>query len=185
MVRFADDAVMVFESRHEAERFLVVLPKRFERFGLTLHPEKTRLVRFVRPPRRNDAGPRSESFSFLGFTHYWGRSRKGRPAVKRKTEKGRLRNSLRRLNQWLWRVMHRPVKWQHRMLDAKVRGHYAYYGITGNGRALQRFVAQVERLWRRWLDRRSWRTRMNWEKFKRLLARYPLPKPRIVHSAYR
>jgi group II intron reverse transcriptase/maturase len=186
MVRFADDVVMVFRYRDEAEQVLRALVKRFARYGLKLNKEKTKLVRHTRPPwDKGKPGPRPGTFDFLGFTHYWGRSRKGRPVPKKKTAAKRLRRTLKRLNEWLKRKRHQPVRWQHRKLCMALRGHDAYYGVTGNGRSLNILRYHVERLWRKWLDRRSWRTRMNWQKFKRLLFHYPLPPPRVVHSVYR
>jgi len=183
-VRYADDAVLVFEREEDARRVLVVLPKRLAKYGLSLHPEKTRLVAFRRP-RRGGGTPRPETFDFLGFTHYWGRSRRGVPAVLRKTARDRFTRSLRAVAQWCRRHRHLPVAEQQRELGQKLRGHYAYYGITGNHPALSRFYRAAERVWRQWLDRRSHRARMSWERFWRLKARYPLPPPRVVHSAYR
>jgi group II intron reverse transcriptase/maturase len=182
LVRYADDAVMVFSSEEDARRVWKVLAKRFEKYGLSLHPEKTRLLRFKRPSPR---GPRPETFDFLGFTHYWGRSRRGKPAVLRKTARDRFTRSLRAIAQWCRRQRHLPLGEQHRELGRKLRGHDAYYGITGNHPALSRFHNETQRVWRKWLDRRSQRARMSWERFARLLQRYPLPPPRVVHSVYR
>jgi group II intron reverse transcriptase/maturase len=185
-VRFADDAALVFEREEDARRVLAVLSKRFARYGLRLHPEKTRLVDFRSPPRRGqDGSQRERSFALLGFTHFWGRSRKGRWVVQRKTAKDRFTRALRDIGQWCRAHRHWPVAAQQAALWRKLKGHYAYYGITGNGRALGRFLYEVQRLWRKWLHRRSWRGRMTWEKFVRLAERYPLPPPRVVHSVYR
>jgi group II intron reverse transcriptase/maturase len=182
LVRFADDAVLVFEREAEAQRVLAVLPKRLGKYGLQLHPDKTRLVEF-RPP--GDGLPGGQSFDLLGFTHYWGRSRKGRWIIQRKTAKGRLARAVHRVGQWCRYRRHRPVAEQHAALARQLTGHYAYYGITGNARALWRFQRQVERSWRKWLSRRSNRSGMDWARFRRLLIRYPLPPPRVVHSIYR
>ncbi len=182
IVRFADDAVLAFEHERDAQRVMAVLDKRFARFGLTLHPDKTRLVDF-RPPSATSGG--HTSFDFLGFTHYWGRSRKGRWVIKRKTAKGRLARAVQNLNQWCRSHRHDPIDRQHAALVRRIRGHYAYYGITGNGRALARLQRQAERCWRKWLHRRSNRSQMNWDRFRLVLARYPLPPPRVVHSVYR
>lgn len=164
-----------------------VLPRRFARYGLELHPEKTRMLEFQAPDRqgrdRNDNRP--GTFDFLGFTHYWGRSMKGNWVVKRKTAAKRFSRILTRTNQWLRKVRHEPVKWQHARLSKALEGHYSYFGITGNGNALERLRDQVGRLWRKWLNRRSWRARMPWERFRLLLDRYPLPPARVVHSVYR
>jgi RNA-directed DNA polymerase len=185
-VRFADDAALVFEREEDARRVLAVLSKRFAKYGLRLHPEKTRLVDFRSPPRRGqDGSQRDRSFALLGFTHFWGRSRKGRWIVQRKTAQDRFTRALRDIGHWCRAHRHWPVAAQQAALHRKLQGHYAYYGITGNGRALDRFLYEVRRLWRKWLHRRSWRGRMTWEKFVRLTERYPLPPPRVVHSVYR
>jgi group II intron reverse transcriptase/maturase len=178
MVRYADDLVMVFSDREDAMRVQRVLPKRVERFGLTLHPEKTRLIAFRRP-RRDGSGPKPGSFDFLGFTHYWGRSRKGRPTLKRKTAKDRVSRAHKALNQWMKRARHVPLAKQAKTLGLKLAGHYNYYGIRGNSEAINRFAYEARRLWRKWLGRRSQRARMTWEKFNRLLRKYPLPPARI------
>ncbi len=185
-VRFADDAALVFEREEDARRVLAVLTKRFAKYGLRLHLEKTRLVDFRSPPRRGqDGSQRERSFALLGFTHFWGRSRKGRWIVQRKTAKDRFTRALRDIGHWCRAHRHWPVAAQQAALRRKMQGHYAYYGITGNGRALDRFLYEVRRLWRKWLHRRSWCGRMTWEKFACLTERYPLPPPRVVHSVYR
>jgi len=176
MVRYADDALLVFRREDDARRVLRALPKRFARYGLELHPEKTKLVRF------KPVG--GESFEFLGFTHVWSRSRRGRYYVKRRTARSRLARGVQSLSMWCRRNRHRPVREQHAQLVLKLRGHYAYYGITGNMEGLKRFYVAGKRVWRKWLDRRNRERRMDWETFTRLLARYPLPKPRVVHSVY-
>ena len=189
LVRYADDFVAVFEREEDARRVLDVLPKRFGRFGLRLHPEKTRLVRFERPDSDDGhAGPlsaRPDTFDFLGFTHYWGRSRSGRPVVRRKTARSRLSRALKRVKVVCRTQRHLPLPVQHARLSHMLRGHYGYYGITGNGESLMRFHFAVRRLWRRWLDRRSQRARLDWDRYARLLARYPLPPVRVVQSVYR
>jgi group II intron reverse transcriptase/maturase len=179
LVRFADDAVLVFQCREDAERVRAVLGRRFTKYGLTLHPEKTRLVAFGRPRHRDKRGPRG--FTFLGFAHYWGRSRRGAWVVRRKTASARLSRALRAIGQWCRRNRHLPVEQQWRTLGWKVRGHDAYYGIPGNMRALRSFHRAVERVWRKWLARRGGRRPMPWERFARLLRRYPLPRAVIVH----
>jgi RNA-directed DNA polymerase len=161
---------------------LEVLPKRFAKYGLTLHPEKTRLVRFTRERHDDDD---SGTFDFLGFTHYWGTSRKGRAVIKRKTAGKRLRRSLKRIAQWCRAHRHDRLREQHRALSSKVRGHYGYYGITGNARWLARYHHAVKRIWQRWLSRRSQRATIGWRRFGQLLKVYPLPKPVVVHSIYR
>ena len=180
LIRYADDAVLVFELETDALRVEAVLAERFGKYGLELHPEKTRLVDFRSPWR---GGKGDEVFDFLGFTHYWGQSRKGRPTVARKTSKGRMRRALKRVAEWCRRNMHRPMKEQHAGLCRKVAGHYGYYGITGNFRSLTRFVDRVRYHWQKSLNRRSDKKSMPWKRFKDLLRRLPLPRPRIVHSA--
>ena len=185
-IRFADDAALVFEQEEDARRVLAVLSKRFEKYGLRLHPEKTRLVDFRSPPRRGqDGSQRERSFALLGFTHFWGRSRKGRWIVQRKTAKDRFTRALREIGRWCRAHRHWPVATQQAALRRKLQGHYAYYGITGNMRALVRFLYEARRLWRKWLNRRSWHARMTWETFACLAERYPLPQPRVIHSIYR
>lgn len=186
LIRFADDATLAFEREDDARRVLEVLPKRLARFGLTLHPEKTRLVDFRSPPRtgQEPRAQRERSFDLLGFSHYWGRSRKGRWVVQRKTAKTRFSRALRQIGHWCRRNRHRPVAEQQQVLGRKLRGHNAYYGITGNARALSRFRFEVQRHWRKWLNRRSHAARLNWSAFNRLLKRYPLPPARVVHSIY-
>lgn len=184
LVRYADDFVIVLEYEQDAQTVLAVLPKRLARFGLTMHPEKTRLVDFRRPPPPSRGGPRRGTFDLLGFTHFWGLSRKGKWVVKRKTAKSRFTRTLKRCSDWCRRNRHQPVKEQHAKLSQSLKGHDAYYGITGNGPALSHLRYRVQRIWRNWLDRRSGRARMTWERFKRLLARYPLPQGRVAHSVY-
>lgn len=185
LVRYADDLVIVFADEHDAHRVAEVLPKRLARFGLRLHPEKTRLVPFRQPPRGSGGGgPEGpQSFVFLGFTHYWGKGRKpGSWVVKRKTAPSRFTRSLQRAQQWCRKWRHAPVGWQQRQLSQRLRGHYAYYGIISNYRALANLLHQVTRIWRKWLDRRSQKASMPWDRFNRLLRAYPLPRPRIVRA---
>jgi len=154
------------------------LPKRFDRYGLALHPDKTRLVDIRRPKGREKA----ETFVFLSFTHYWGTSRKGNRVVKHKTASKKLRESIRRVYQWCEEHRHDPLEHQHQALSRKMKGHYGFYGVTFNIRSLKMYENQVKRGWRKWLNRRSRRNDMPWERFNRLLERYPLPRPRIVHG---
>ena len=180
VIRYADDAVLLFSNEIDARRVLAVLPKRFGRYGLTLHPEKTRLVEFLRPNRHRPIGPINRgTFDLLGFTHFWGISRSGKWIVKRKTAKGRFRNALKRIVQWCRAHRHDPLETQWRILSSKLRGHYSYYGIVGNYRALTQFRNEVGRVWQRWLNRRSQQASMWWDRMQRLLKRYPLPQARI------
>jgi len=187
LIRYADDFVMVFATESDARRVMEVLPKRFAKYGLTLHPEKTRLIEYGRTqgPRNGGGGGKPPTFDFLGFTHYWGKSRKGTLVVKRKTARRRFARSLKRVVQWCKRHRHEPVADQRRFLSAVLLGHYAYFGLTGNGRALGTYHHQLVRIWHYWLRRRSQRRSLNWARFARLLERFPLPPPKVVHSIYR
>jgi RNA-directed DNA polymerase len=182
LFRYADDAVILFADETDARRVLDTLPKRFGRYGLALHPEKTRLVAFQRPSRRpsdsdDDDGP--GSFDLLGFTHYWGQSRSGRWVVVRKTAKDRFRRALARVAQWCREHRHDALRAQQQALAQKLRGHYGYFGIVGNFRAIARFYRATRVLWRKWLDSRSQNAPMTWERMYRLLERYALPPPRM------
>jgi RNA-directed DNA polymerase len=178
IIRFADDFVVLFNCERDARRFSEVLPKRFEKYGLQLHPVKTRLLRFSKPAGEE----KSSTFDFLGFTHYWGKSRRGQRVVQRKTAKDRLKRSIRRMYRWCEEHRHTQIKEQWKTLSRKVQGHYAYFGITGNYRTLAGFLLQVKRSWHKWLSRRSRGNQMPWELFARMLEHYPLPSPRIVHQ---
>lgn len=180
LVRYADDVAILFSCEEDARRVMKALPDRFGKFGLTLHPEKTRLVEFRRPwfdapSRRGDGGAGPGTFDLLGFTHYWARSQRGNWVVLRKTASGRFSRALRKVAVWCQRNRHLEVRQQWKMLDAKLRGHYGYYGVPGNSRALSKFRFEVTHVWRRWLDRRSQRARMSWDRMNKLLERYPLP----------
>jgi RNA-directed DNA polymerase len=187
LIRYADDFVIVFADESDARRVMEVLPKRLGKYGLALHPGKTRLIDYRRPPGsgKNGAGGKPPTFDFLGFTHYWGRSRKGSPIVKRKTAQGRFARSLKRVYLWCKRNRHKPIADQQRYLSAMLLGHFSYYGLTGNGKALGMFSHQLVRIWHYWLRRRSQLKCLNWAKFARLLKRFPLPQPKVVHSIYR
>src|SRR5262245_8794165 len=186
LIRYADDFVIVFSSENDARRVMDVLAKRFAKYGLTLHPEKTRLVHFDRPRGGvANSGTRPGTFDLLGFTHYWGRSFRGWWIVKRQTARTRLSRALKRVSEWCRRNRHRPVVEQQQALNRKLRGHYGYYGITTNFPALRRFKEEVQCIWRKWLDRRSQRARMNWERFHLLLRRYPLLPAQVMHSVHR
>src|SRR5262249_45520594 len=190
LIRFADDFVMGFTCEEDARRVMEVLPKRFEKYGLTIHPEKTRLVPFERPTDRPRGAATSErtpagTFDLLGFTHYWGRSGRGHWVVKRKTSKSRFRRGLTAIAEWCRRNRHDALAHQHATLSQKLRGHFAYYGITGNADALNRYRRGVIGLWRKWLGRRHRNGEVSWERMDRLLERFPLPPAIVVHSVYR
>ena len=189
MVRYADDFVLGFTHESDAQRVEEVLSKRFEKFGLTLHPDKTRLIPFQRPHARSSGkgkGPsvRPATFDFLGFTHYWGRSRRGNWVVKRKTAANRFRRALQGVSSWCRRHRHEPVGEQQRKLNQKLQGHNAYYGITGNFPALHSFRQAVRRIWQKWLSRRNRKRNFTWTHFARLEQRYPLVPARVVQSIY-
>lgn len=181
MVRYADDFVMGFERQDDAQRVYGVLFKRFLKHGLTIHPEKTRLVPFF-PLDPN--GGHGETFNFLGFTHSWGTSRRGRAFVRRQTMSKRLTRALDGLRAYCRGARTQPLASQWEGLKQRMRGHYAYYGITGNMRQLAAYVRAAERIWRFWLNRRSDKRDRPWHRFKALLERFPLPPPRVVHSVY-
>jgi RNA-directed DNA polymerase len=179
LIRYADDAVLVFEREGDARRVMDVLPKRFGKFGLTLHPEKTRLVPFQRPRQGASREDRPGTFDFLGFTHYWGRTLKGGWAVKRKTAKDRFNRSLKSMVRWCREHRHLPIKQQWVALTSKLRGHYAYYAIIGNMARVGSFLYHVRRAWQKWLSRRSNKARIPWERFDELERRYALPPARL------
>ena len=184
IVRFADDWVMGFQYRHDAEKMRVALGERLRTFGLELHPEKTRLLEFGRLPalrRQREGQRRPSTFAFLGFTHYCAWTRDGRFVCKRKTQGSRLSRKLRTLKVQARRRMHRPVAEQQRWLASVLRGHYRYYGLPSNHRALSSFYLQVRRIWYRALRRRSQRA-LTWPAFGEIERRYPLPRPRIFHA---
>jgi len=183
MVRYADDALLVFNHERDARRVMDVLPKRFSKFGLALHPDKTRLLHFAPRPLCDSTAPRN--FDFLGFTHYWGQSRKGNWVVKRKTAKDRLTQSLRGVKEYCRRYRHEPLWKQHKDLGRKLKGHYSYYGITGNSKSLITFRYEAARVWYKWLTRRSQRKTLDWNSFYNIQTKFPLPPPIAVHSYLR
>ena len=188
LVRFADDFILGFENKEDAEKVYRVLFRRFEKYGLSLHAEKTRLVPFGRPadstePPKAD-GPKPGIFDFLGFTHYWGRSRKGQWVIRRKTSRKRFGRSLKRVRQWCRENLHEPLRVQVEGLGRKLKGHFGYFGITGNSEALRRYRREVIKVWRKWLARRGGPQGMPWERMHRLLAFFYLPAARVVHSIY-
>jgi RNA-directed DNA polymerase len=189
LIRYADDFIIGFTNEADARRVLGVLPKRFGKYGLTIHPDKTRLIPFRSPARSGHEGSQTGAsagqFDLLGFTHFWGRSLAGTWVVKRRTAADRLRKAIRRIAEWCRFNRHRPIATQHQTLTQKLRGHFAYYGITGNAQALRRFREAVARLWRKWLSRRSRGTAISWDAFNRLGQRYALPAAVVVHSVYR
>jgi RNA-directed DNA polymerase len=190
MVRYADDALIAFTTERDAQRVLNTLPKRLGKYGLSLNQDKTRLVRFYpsrKPGDRDDHrnGKGHGTFDFLGFTHYWTRSRRGYWVIKKGTAKGRLRRTIKRVSSWCREILHKSVYAQHKILVNKLRGHYAYFGVPGNRRAVDNVLLETQRIWRKWLSRRSQRGRVSWSKFYKLLRRYPLPRARINYPPAR
>ncbi len=185
LIRYADDAVLVFEQEEDANKVMGVLSERFAKYGLTLHPMKTKLINFQKPKSNNGDKPKSDkgnrSFDFLGFTHFWGLSRKGNFVVIRKTAKDRLKRAIQAFTSWCQEHRHDPIKEQHEAISLKLKGHYGYYGITGNSRSIGNYFLQAKQIWEKWLNRRSQRKK-NWEWFNELIKACPLPVPRIVHS---
>jgi RNA-directed DNA polymerase len=187
VIRYADDFVIGAARADDAQRIMEVLPKRMSKYGLTVHPEKTRLVRF-QPPQADDSEteerdpPGPTTFDFLGFTHYWGRSRQGAWVVKRQTARSRLKRALAALAEWCRKNLHVPIKEQHQKLTQKLRGHYGYYGIIGNYCSLLAFRDGARRIWRRKLSRRSRDGALSWLAFARLEKRYDLPRAWVVHG---
>jgi group II intron reverse transcriptase/maturase len=184
LVRYADDLLFGFELREDAERVMAVLGKRLGRYGLSLSPDKTRLLDFRRPPEDQQGGKGPGSFDFLGFTHYWRRSRKGVWHPAWKTRKKSIRKAIVSLQAWCKRNLHLPIPEQHAALTRRILGHFNYFGVNGNHRSLSAILYKVERAWFRWLRRRSQRTRMTWRRFNRMLREMPLPKVRVYRNLW-
>ncbi len=182
-IRYADDFIFCFQYREDAERVLAVLGKRFEQYGLRLHPDKTRLIEFGREAlTKSDegGGPKPGTFDFLGFTHICTRSRRGKFTIHVRTMRKRLRRSLKRAAAWCQRHRHQPVVEQWTALNARLRGHYQYYGRPTNFRSLWEFYRGVRKLWRKWLNRRTRGKSLPWRRYEELLAAYPLQRPYIA-----
>ncbi len=184
LIRYADDFVVGLRDRRDADRVMDVIPKRFGKYGLTVHPTKTKLVPFCPPSSRtkDDDDDRPGTFDLLGFTHYWGVSLKGYWVVKLKTAKDRFTRAVRSIDKWCHDNRHLSIAEQQQKLNQKLRGHYAYYGVTGNSGSINRFRQEVENRWRKWLNRRNNVCSMHWQKFCALLRRYPLAPARAVRS---
>lgn len=184
LVRYADDFLLTFERRTDADRMAAALAERLAKFGLRLHEDKTRLIefgRFAATNRLRRSEDRPETFDFLGFTHYCGKTLDGRFMVHRKTQRGRMVRKLKELRQELKRRRHTPIREQHNWLSRVVRGHYAYYGVTGNTYGLRRFLTQAVRAWHAAIRRRGQKRRMPWDRFNAFLRAKPLPPPRLIH----
>ena len=181
LIRFVDDFVIGCEWEADARRIMDVLPKRFARFGLSIHPTKTALIAFKKPTPRKATADGNGTCDFLGFTHYWTKSRRGFWVIKRRTAKKRLRRTKKLLWQWCRNHRHTPLQDQYRMLCLKLQGHYRYYGVRGNFRPLEAVLQYAEKAWQYWLSRRSHKSKIGWEKFQKLLRTYVLPTPKVVH----
>jgi RNA-directed DNA polymerase len=181
-IRFADDFILCFQYREDAEKVLDVLKKRFEKYGLTLHPDKTRLMEFGRKAQAKSekpGGPKPATFDFLGFTHICTRSRKGKFTIHVRTMRKRLRRSLKAVTEWCRQHRHDPVDAQQKALNRKLRGHYQYYGRSSNFRSLLEFYERVRRIWQKWLNRRNRGNTLPWPAYTQLLRRHPLLIPRL------
>jgi RNA-directed DNA polymerase len=177
LFRFADDFVIICNNKKDSERLMDVLPKRFLKYGLQVHPDKTKRIDFNRP---KDSEQKRQTFSFLGFTFYWGKSRKGRTIVKLKTAKNRLARSAQKLWELCRRKRHEPIQDQQKRLNKSLTGHYNYYGVSFNSKQIDRLHFIAAKTWWFWLNRRSQRRNLNWDKFNdRILKRFPLIAPRI------
>jgi group II intron reverse transcriptase/maturase len=179
LVRYADDFVIGFERQEDAQHVMELLHERMAEYGLTLHPDKTRLVPFKRPNQRQNGSGNHETFDFLGFTFHWTRTLKGNWRPGMKTRKARLAKALRAIGDWCRRHRHLPLNEQHAALTRRIRGHFQYFGINGNIRSLEQYLYAVRRLWKKWLERRSQRARMTWKRFSAYLSAFPLPAPKI------
>lgn len=178
LIRYADDFAITFERQDDAQRVMRVIGKRFERFGLSLHPDKTRIVPFTRPSRSQKEGKGPGSFDFLGFTAYWQRSRRGHWVPRFKTRTARVARARRAIAQWCRRHRHQPIAVQHAALSRKLRGHYSYFGVNGNVRGLRALRTYTCRTWFKWVNRRSQHGSKTWAQFNDLLRDLPLPEPR-------
>ena len=181
LIRFADDFLIGVEHESDAQEVMMALAERLQQYGLTIHPTKTRLVKFGKPKGKSGSS-NNGSFDFLGFTHYWAKSRWGYWVIKRETAKNRLRRTLKRIWEWCRETRHRPITEQYRVLCLKLKGHYQYYGIRSNYRKLALVYLHVRKAWRFWLSRRSHTGSIKWEDFLKLEQLFPLPKPKIVHA---
>ena len=187
LVRYADDFICMVQYASDAEHIEQALRERFAKFDLELHPKKTRVISFGRYERENAKrqNRRANTFDFLGFTHYCDISRKGKFIVGRKTSRKKFRMKCKEMNNWLRKIRnYRKAKEWWPVLQAKLRGHYQYYGVSGNMRSLRRFYSLTFRMTLKWLNRRSQRKSFNRASFEKYLEHYPLPEPRIVHNLY-
>jgi len=180
LVRYADDFVIGFQRKDDADRVMAVLGKRMGKYGLTLHPDKTRLIPFGRPGGKTEARGSPSTFDFLGFTFYWRRTLKGGWMVRCKTRRARLARAIKAVGEWSRGHRHQSIKEQHAALCRRIQGHFNYFGVSGNVASLASLNHWAARAWYKWLKRRSQRTRLNWERFRDLLRDFPLPRPRVM-----
>jgi group II intron reverse transcriptase/maturase len=176
IVRYADDFIIGFENEEDAQRVYSTLPKRMQKYGLTIHPEKSKLVKFV-PASKG----KSPTFDFLGFTHYWAKSQRGNPVIKRRTSRKKMQKAIKNLVNTCKFQRHNRLKDQCKLLSSKLRGLYQYYGIRGNFLAIYRMYRLTINAWFKWLNRRSQRKSYTWKGFVELLKLFKLPLPRIIH----
>jgi hypothetical protein len=187
VVRYCDDFVVLVQYKEEAEMVLRELKQRLEDNGLAMNAQKTRAISYGRFEKENAQrqGRKANTFDFLGITHYIGTGRLGKFKIGRKTSKKRMRRSFVAMNQWLKEIRSAlPLREWWKQLSAKMRGHYAYYGVSNNSRSIEVYYQHVIRMVYKWINRRSQKKSMDWEKYVQYLKRYPLPKPRIVHQFY-
>jgi len=182
LVRFADDFVIGFQHEDDARRVMEVLPKRFAKYGLEIHPEKSRLLSFGKPASSKEVTRGDNTFDFLGFTHYWARSRNGYWVIKRKTARKKVRKTVQALWIWCRSNRHMDLVKQHRILCSKLRGHFQYFGVPCNMRSMVAVLHHAKRGWNYWLNRRSSKKALDWEKFRVFLDSMPLPSPKIIHN---
>ncbi len=187
IVRYADDFVCLVRYAKDAARIERALKNRFGRYGLEIHPEKSRNISFGNFERKNAARQKrkANTFDFLGFTHYCDTTRKGKFKVGRKTSRKKFRAKCKELNAWLKSVRNlvKTKEWW-KILRAKLRGHYQYYGVSENYQGVLMYYKKALRLTLKWMNRRSQKKKMSWARFLSYLEKYPLPKPRIVHNFY-
>jgi len=179
--RWADDFIMGCEIESDAKLIMKALSNRFDKYELALHAEKTSVIDFRRP-QSAAKGKGKGTFDFLGFTFYWSKSRRGYWVIKKKTAAKGLCRFMKRLWQWCRANRHEPIKEQYRTLSSKLRGYYQYFGVRSNYKPLEVVFEYTEKAWRYWLSRRSHKGGISWEKFEKIRASFPLPKPRIVHN---
>lgn len=183
LIRYCDDFVVCFQCRVDAERFRAELDERLGKFGLEVAPDKTKILEFgplaeLKAKKRNE---RPQTFDFLGLTHYCSKTRDGRRfRMKRKTSRKKFKSKLHAFKVWLKESRTLPTPELMKMAAAKLRGHFTYYGVTDNSEGIGRFNSEVRKLLIKWMNRRGRKGCMTWEKFKKLLGKYPLPKPRIM-----